>query len=183
MRNSVIARRYARALFEIACERDILESVTNEVTSFEESLQSNSRFRLFLISQDVSKKAKIARLESILEDRVSSVFLNFLFVLLRKKREAIFSDIAREYFWMVDEQKKRIHAFATTAVPLDSKATARLKSILDEAFGLDVQIDSLVDESILGGIVVSVKGQLLDGSLKGQLRRLKSQLLENTNLN
>jgi len=131
----------------------------------------------------VSKAEKRAKIETILQDRASNVFVNFLLVLLQKNRESIFSDIAREYQALVDQRQKRTRAAATTAVPLDDKAIARLKSVLDKAFDSDVRIDSEVDPSILGGIIVNVNGRLLDGSLKSQLRRLKSQLVENTNSN
>ena len=183
MRNTVIARRYARALFELARARDILGSITHEITSFEESLQSNAGFRTFLASQGVSKQEKRAKLETVLQDRMSNVFFNFLLVLLRKNRETIFADIAREFRQMVDQYYKRTHASATTAVPLDDKSMSQLKSALDSALGMNVQVENNVDESILGGIIVNVKGQLLDGSLRSQLERLKARLIQNTNSN
>jgi len=181
LRNTIIARRYAKALFEISSERSILERVFAEIVSFEESLKANTNFRLFMNSQDVSKKEKQAKLEKALQDRISNVFFNFLLVLLRKNRETILSDIAREFQWMVDKRQKRMRAFATTAVPLDKKAVKNLKAALDTAFGYDIQLQNHVDESILGGVIVNVDGKLLDGSLKSQLAILKSQLIEKTN--
>ena len=183
MKNAVIARRYAVALLELASESHILASVTSEVAAFEQNLQTTPGFRLFLVSQSVSKAEKRAKIETILQDRASNVFVNFLLVLLKKNRESIFSDIAREYQALVDQRQKRTRAAATTAVPMDDKAITQLKSVLDKAFDSDVQIDSDVDPSILGGIIVNVGGQLLDGSLRSQLQRLKTQLVENTDSN
>ncbi|MCZ6821079.1 MAG: ATP synthase F1 subunit delta [Calditrichaeota bacterium] len=181
MKHTVLAKRYARALFELAGEKNILVSVLKEVVSFEEDLRANANFRQFLYSQDVSKSEKQARMEEILQDRVSALFLNFLFVLLRKNRALIFPEIAMEFQAMVDRRNKRTRASAVTAVPLDDKAKAALKSVLDKALGLDVQVENEVDKSILGGVIVNLDGRLLDGSLRSQLRRLERQLVENRN--
>lgn len=183
MRNTVVARRYARALFELATEREILESISNEIISFEQNLQINPGFRHFLHSQDISKKEKRAKLEKVLQDRISNVLFNFLLVLLKKNRESIFLDIARDFRLLVDKHYNRTSASAVSAVPLDKKSIAKLKSTLDDAFGIDVRIDNRVDESILGGIIVNVDGRLLDGSLRSQLSKLKWQLIQNTGSN
>ncbi len=181
MKDIVLARRYAGALFEIAKERNILDTVQNEIISFGQNLESHSGFRLFLYSQGLSQKEKIAKVEERLQDSVSSVFYNFLLVLLRKKREAVFPTIAKEFQRLVDQENKRIWATTTSAVALDEQSLAQIKSLLDQAFKSDVRINNRIDESILGGIIVSVDGKLLDGSLKSQLDKLQSQLATNKN--
>lgn len=181
MKDTVLARRYARALFEIAQEQNILDSVHREIVSFEESLQTNEGFRLFLYSQDLSKKEKKEKLERVLQDRISNIFFNFLLVLLRKGRELIFESVAFEFNRLVDKNNRKVRATTTTAIPLDGPAATQLKSLLDAAFKADVEIQNRVDESILGGIIVNVDGQLLDGSIKNQLMRLASHLSEGRN--
>lgn len=180
MKETVLARRYARALFELARERDILVSIANEMASIEDNLQTDQRFRLFLYSQDLSKREKTEKMEKMLQDRVSNVFFNFLLVLLKKNRELIFSAIAKEFQALVDRHDKKTRASATTVVPLDEKSLSKLKFLLDETFKSDVRIDNEIDKSILGGIIVNIDGRLLDGSLRTQLRRLKSKLVETT---
>jgi len=181
LKDTVLAKRYARALFEIALERGVLDKISKEMKSFEHTLQTNQKFRIFLYSQDVSKKEKQAKIEAVLQDKVSNVFVNFVHVLLQKHREFIFSLIAREFFAMVDKHFKRIRASTTTAVPMDKRSLSKLKSILDKTFDADVHIENEVDETILGGIVVNVEGRLLDSSLSSQLRRLEAQLRESAN--
>lgn len=183
MKDRVLARRYAKALLYIAKERDVLDSVSNEVNAFNIGLQENPRFRLFLYSQDKSVKEKTKKLEEVLQDKVSNIFFNFLLVLLNKKREFIFTEIAREFQLMVDKYNKKTRAFATTAIPLDEKSLSSLKSVLDKAFALDVQLENKVDESILGGVIVSIDGKLLDASIKNHLQLLKSELLDKDRLN
>ncbi len=183
MKDIVLARRYAKALLDVANERNVLDSVSGEVNAFNIGLQENARFRLFLYSQDKSVTEKTNKLEEVLQDKVSNIFFNFLLVLLNKKREFIFTEIAREFQLMVDKHSKKTRASATTAVPLDEKSLSSLKSALDKAFALDVQLKNKVDKSILGGVIVSIDGKLLDASIKNQLQTLKGELLDKDRLN
>ncbi len=180
MKNTVLARRYAKALFELAVERKILDTIQNEVRSFSQSLDDNLQFRLFLFAQNISKKQKHERIERLIQDQVSNVFFNFVLVLLKKNREFIFPEIAKEFQYTVDKHHRKINALAITAIPLDEKSSANLKSLLDKTFDADVQIKNDIDASILGGIVVNVEGHVFDGSLQSQLARLKDDLVSNS---
>ena len=180
MKDTVLARRYAKALFELAVEKDKIDSIQNEVGSFGRSLEDNAQLRLFLFAQDVSKKQKREKLEKLLQGNVSKIFFNFLLVLLKKNREFIFPEIAREFESIVDKHHRKINALAITAQPLDERSSSKLKSLLDKTFDADVQISNDIDLSILGGIVVNVEGHVFDGSLQSQLARLKDDLIRNS---
>ncbi|MFQ5750457.1 MAG: ATP synthase F1 subunit delta [bacterium] len=181
MKENVLARRYARALFELAKERKILTNIRHEMEFFDESIDKNQDLRLLLSSHEISKKEKIKTIEKLLQDRVSNVFFNFILLLLKKNREVLYSAIAREFGVLFDKFNKRVRAKTITAVPLDAKLIYTLKNRLDRAYSADVQIDSLTDPSILGGIIVNVEGQVFDGSLQSQLSRLRYQLTEKIN--
>ena len=181
MRNTVLARRYARALFELAAERNILETIRNEVAFFARNLSENQDFRHFLFAQDVTKKQKRETIEKLIQDNVSNVFFNFILVLLKKNREFIFPEIAGEFKKLLDKYHRKIQASAITAQPLETELTSKLKSLLDKNFEADVQIENVVDPSILGGIVVNIEGHIFDGSLQSQLARLKDNLITNSN--
>jgi len=181
LKENVLARRYARALFELAHERGLLDKIHQEIASFAQSIRANVNLGRLLVSQNLTKKEKQRTLEQLFQDRFSNVFMNFILLLLKKNREAMFSTIAREFGKLVDKHHKRARATTTTAVPLDAQGQSKLKALLDSAFRADVQIDNRVDDTILGGIIVNVDGQVLDASLKSQLRRLRDQLSQNTN--
>lgn len=181
MRESVLAKRYAKALFELARDRNILDTIQEEVASFNQTMETNSDFRLFLQSQDISQNEKKRRIEQLLQDKVSNVFFNFVLVLLKKNREALFAAIAREFQRLVDKLHRKLPAKAVTALPLDSTTEAKLKDLLDKTFDADVQITSEIQPEILGGLIVNVEGHVFDGSLQNQLQRLRKELIERTN--
>ena len=181
MKERVLARRYARALFQIAVERGLLAQIQEEVDSLAEALHRNPDLRTVLRSQQISKTEKKSTLEHVLGDKASKVFLNFLYLLLQKNRERLFEIIASEFDRLVDQHQKRLRANAITAVPLDSEFVGKLKKLLDSTYQAHVDIENQVDPDILGGIIIRVDGQVFDGSLQSQLRRLRAQLVERTN--
>ncbi|MFQ5863714.1 MAG: ATP synthase F1 subunit delta [bacterium] len=181
MRENVLAKRYAQALFELAKEKGILESIRNEMELFNNNLQSNQPFRHFLNSQEINKREKARKIEALFQDRVSNVFFNFLLVLLKKNRQSIFSIIAKQFELIFDRYLKKVRASAITAVPLDECSLLRLKQTLSKRLDANVQIQNSIDPNIIAGIIIKVDGQVIDGSLKSQLNRLKYQLTENSN--
>ncbi|MFQ5636624.1 MAG: ATP synthase F1 subunit delta [bacterium] len=181
MKENVLARRYARALFEIALEGGALDKIHTEVGAFYQALQSSDELRVIVHSQEIKRQEKQQTVAELLHKRASKLFLNFFLLLLKKNREILFETIAHEFDIIVDRHKKKIRASAITAIPLDSQALSSLKGLLDKTYSADVAIDNNTDPSILGGIIVKISGQVFDGSLESQLKRLKSKLSENTN--
>lgn len=181
MKENVLARRYARALFELAQEKEILDNIHREVGFFDELLKANPRLRFFLNSPEIGVRDKKKVMEKLLLDRVSNVFFNFILVLLDKNRQLIFGNIVKEFQRIFDRYRKKLRASTITAIPLDEPSESRLKQFLSDAFNSDVQIDNRIDPNILGGIIVRVDGRVFDGSLKSQLQRLKRGLAEEPN--
>lgn len=175
-----MAKRYARALFELARERGIIEKIRQEIDLFLQSLQTNPALQHFLNSQEVSRSVKKKTMERLFQDWLSNVFFNFILVLLNKNRQSIFNRIAREFEVLYDKYTKKIRASTITAIPLDEGTLSSLKESLSRAYKADVEIENKIDPDILGGIIITVDGQVLDGSLQGQLRRLKYYLTENS---
>ena len=180
MKEDVLSRRYARALFELAKERQILANIRKEIEFFHDNLSSNQDLKQFLGAREISKKEKIRTIEKLFQDRVSNVFFNFVLLLLRKNRQVLFPTIFAEFGKLFDRHNKKVRARAYTAVPLEPLALANLKGFLDREFNADVEIENLTDLSIIAGLVVDVNGRVFNSSLQNQLGRLKRQLTEDS---
>jgi len=178
LRDTVLARRYAKALFDLALEKQVLDDIHKEVVTFSELLKNNQDLRLFFFAQDISHKQKANILARLLDHKVSKIFQNFMLILVRKGRASVFPTVVEELARLVDKYYKRIHAMTTTAVAIEDGLRERLKTTLDGIYGADVSISNKVDPAILGGIIVRIEGQVLDGSLYHQLQRLKKAMLE-----
>jgi len=178
LKETVLAKRYAKALFEISNEKGVLERIFQELETFEQTIERNGNLRLFWYSQDINRKKKFETAEMLLSKKFSDDLFMFILLLLKKNREYLFGVIVHEFRRLVDRFLKRIHATAITAFTLDEKPLTNLKTYLDNYFHADVHIENSVNPDILGGIIVNVEGRVFDGSLHSQLMRLKQQLKE-----
>ncbi len=181
MRETVLARRYARALFLLAVERDLVDKIHQELASFSEILKENRDLRLFLDAPQVDRAEKRQAIEELFQDRFSNVFFNFLVLLIEKGRQALFTHIVQQFEILFDRYRNRVRALAITAIPLGTHHLTRLQEALSSRLQSEVRIENRVDPDILGGMVVKIDGQVLDGSLRYQLERLGQSLLDHRN--
>jgi len=181
VRTHLLARRYARALYELALERNCLDIVAKEIESFSILLNRNARLRAYLFSPQVEKRRKMGIMDELTKTRFSSLMHNFLALLVRKGRQGFINEIAFEFGRLLDKKRKRIRATITTVISLSSGSIEKLKQTLAQALNAEVVLESKVDPSILGGLIVNLDGKVVDGSIRHQLQRL-AKFLKNENL-
>lgn len=178
MKERVLARRYAKALFEIALERNILGKVREELHAFAVLLEEHAPLRNFLLSSQHSRDAQKQGAEQALADRFSNVFFNFLQVLIDKRRQMLISEIVAAFEALHDRYIRKIRALAITAVPMDEKTLEQLRTALSKSLEMVMELQNRVDPEILGGLVLQVEGKVLDGSVRQQLARLHEKILD-----
>lgn len=181
MKEEILARRYAKALFETAQERKLLEKIRSELHNFAAALEENKAFADFFSSPEHSRADKRAAIEKVFQDRYSNVFFNFLAVVIQKGRHNAMAEIVKSFDELYDRFTRRTRALAVTAVPLDKKISDDLKVSLSKSLNKQVDLENRVDPSILGGIVLNIDGKVMDGSVKQQLERLRAQFLSSRN--
>ncbi|MHB8907893.1 MAG: F0F1 ATP synthase subunit delta [Syntrophales bacterium] len=179
MISSNIAKRYARAFFEIAGEEKRYEEYFNEMSRFSAVLQANRNLSEFLANPVFDQPDKKAVLESVLEKvPVSPLTANFLKLLVDKRRIGILSAIEGCYRELMDNALKKVRVTVSTAFPLTGELSGRLEKALGELTGREVEMTVSEDPTLLGGIVVRVGDTLYDGSIKTQLNNIRNLLGE-----
>jgi F-type H+-transporting ATPase subunit delta len=171
-----VARRYARALFELAAQQSSLDGILQEVNEFGRILADDRRLRAFLLSPLVEKSYKIRALEQAVNGRVSPLFHRFLLLLVRKGRQDLYQEIAFEMGRLYDSLKNRSRATVLSAIPLTVDQLEAVRQRLAKASQSEVLVDNKVDPAILGGLVVRMNDQVLDASVAHQLERLRKEL-------
>lgn len=180
MREETVARSYAATLLALA-ERHEGMAVYGEASSLVANLLDEiPDFRLFLETPRISTAAKKAALEKAFSERVPTIFLNFLQVVLDKRRQRLLGAIAREYAVLVDERLGRTHAEVTVARPLGAESLARIEAALGPVLGGEVIAHERVDPGILGGVVVRSGDRVWDGSIRRRLEAMRTTLLHAT---
>jgi F-type H+-transporting ATPase subunit delta len=172
-----LAKRYAKALVEVAAASDELEGVREELTDFAEILRGQREFRTFVENPSVRGRDKVAVLEKIVATLgLRPLTTTFLRILLEGGRLVALEGILRAYTTLMDERLGRVRAMVTAATPLPAEQQERLRRRLAEVTGKQVYLEIHDDPSLLGGLITQIGSLVYDGSVRTQLLRLREEL-------
>lgn len=168
------ARRYAMAIFEIAEENNTLNSWKEDFEKIEVVFQDKV-LTAFLNSPSIYFEDKARLLKQRLGD-LKPFSLNFLLLLVSKRKANLFNGIYEEYRVLVNNYLGIQLAKVKSAVALSEKEKVSVAEWISKFTGKKVVIEAEVDSSLLGGIVARIEGKLLDGSIRSKLTTLRNEL-------
>ncbi|MBN1436522.1 MAG: ATP synthase F1 subunit delta [Sedimentisphaerales bacterium] len=171
-----IARRYARALFELALERDQLEPLRQEIEDFAELFKQNDDLRGFLTNAGIHHRHKSDVVGRVFADRLSELVMNFLQVVIAKERAGLLLEMCQEYVELDDEHAGRVHGVLVTAVALGPEELEELSQRVGASIGKEVTLSNRVDATILGGSILIVGERVWDNSVRENLHRFSQHL-------
>lgn len=174
MIRDIAAKRYAEAAYLIA-QQDGTPDAWSAGLSNLSALFGDEEAQQIFESTRVSAADKLALVEKALAG-VDPLVMNLARLLLRRGKTALAPQIAEAFQELVDEANGISHATVTSAVPLTDQDLKAVERRLREITGGPVTVETRVDESILGGLVVRIGDRLIDGSTMSRLRALKRQL-------
>lgn len=177
MKDIRVARRYAAALFGVARRDNILDAVAQDLTLVSRFLDEVAYLRAVLMQPMVSVARKNTVVDEAFGDRVTASTLNFLKLLIRKRREDLIGECIREFRGLLAEHTNTVDAEAWTAVPMTVAQQEELVRSLHTLTGKKVRLVAEVDRTLVGGVVVRLGDTVIDGSVRGKLERLERQLL------
>jgi len=173
------ARRYAKALVEIAEKQGLLDETGEELAELAETLE-HPELRKVLMNPRFSRQARTGIIDSILESAgASELMRKFARLVAEKDRIAELPAIAERYQSQADKMKGRVRAQVRTAFDLPESAREELRKKLSEVSGKDVLLEVEKDESLIGGVVCRMGGVVMDGSIRNQLKNLRENLSAN----
>jgi F-type H+-transporting ATPase subunit delta len=168
-----LAGRYATALFELARDERQLEAVSASLASLREALRDSDDLRVLvsspLVTREEATRGIAAAAGAMQLDAITS---NFLGVLAHNRRLSQLSQIIRAFNLLAANHRGETTAEVTSAHPLTDDQVAALRTNLKNRLGRDVSVDLSVDPAILGGLVVKVGSQMIDGSIRTKLNTL-----------
>lgn len=176
MNNRAVPRRYAQALLMIALEKDALDQYEQELKTFAGILEAETRLTAVLDNPKVLPEVKKKLLEQIIQGRVCPVVFNFLCLIVDKKRESNYLDIIKEFSRYADEARHIVDAEVRSVVALTEKDFRNLEVRLGKATGSKVRLTSVIDPSLIGGLVVRIGDTVIDGSIVKRLSLLRNRL-------
>ena len=174
---SGVAGRYAAALFELAEEQKKLDEVAAEIAVIRSLLAESDDLRRLVASPVLGRDAQGKALLAVLEKAgVSVLTRNFAGVVARNRRLFVIDIMCIGYRQLLAAARGEITAEINTALPLTDSQRTSLEQELRSAVGSKVTLDTRVDASLLGGMIVKVGSRMIDSSLRAQLQRLEISL-------
>ncbi|MBN8611618.1 MAG: ATP synthase F1 subunit delta [Deltaproteobacteria bacterium] len=177
--SSVAARRYAKALYELASESKQVEKVRQDLTDLAKTFETNAELRQLVenpaFGPEAKKKAIVALAQRM---GAAPVLISTLKLLVDRRRIGALGDISEAFTTIAERKSGRVRAEIITATPLPDAYYAQLEKTLSEVTGRQVTILKRTDPSIIGGVVARVGDTVFDGSIANRLKDIKQQLLE-----
>lgn len=179
MNDSKISVRYARALFESAEEKGLLDQIRKDM----EEIQKVSRvheFSVVLASPVIKPSQKLKMMEEMLSGQVDELTLSLLKLVIRNGREEYIPGIARYFTDLYKKHKGIVSATFTSATPVSKALRDKVEKVVREALETQVELVTGDNEELIGGFVIRIEDQQYDASVARSLKEVKSQLLKSS---
>jgi F-type H+-transporting ATPase subunit delta len=172
-----LAGRYALAVFELAQEERTVETVAGDFATLKALMTESPELTRLIRAPVFSREEQATGMNGVLH-RMEAAPLTRRFILLLASKRRLFAlaDIIRAYASLVAKQKGEMSAQVTSARPLSNDETAELKSILRAKLSKDVNLETRVDPSLLGGLIVKVGSRMIDSSLRTKLNGIRTAM-------
>ena len=181
MTNRTAAIRYARALLDVALkERTDPQAIESELSDFVNLFKVHPALDKVMLNPAVPvprKRAAVAEIVKIAS--LSSVTGKLLVLLAERDRLGILPELLEAYRERLLDHQKVVRAELTTAVALAPERADQIKQTLAKATGRSVRLKTVVDPSLIGGLIARVGGTVYDASVTRQLQKMKDRLQEN----
>lgn len=173
---SVIAKRYADALFLLAKEQGQENTVLDELQQVLQIVEAHPRFIAILNHPHISVNEKKTLLSNVFKGALSTISHNFLQLLVDKGRQNIFAPIVQAFETLVNDARGVTTGDVVTVVELTPEEREQLETAFTAKLGTRVELKNVIDKDIKGGVLVRIGDRVYDGSVVGKLNRFTRQL-------
>ncbi|TBV82264.1 MAG: F0F1 ATP synthase subunit delta [Desulfobulbaceae bacterium] len=177
MKNTVLAKRYAKALFAVGQEDGAFVAYAEVLNQMAGLFTDLPEVKDALISPLYPEDVRLKVMESLVRALgAPQVMVNFGKLLMEKKRAIILPEIAGAYQAMVDQEHNLVRGTVVSVTELAPELNEKVKAALEKVTGKRVELTNRIDPAIIGGMVVRVGDLVLDGSIRSQLVELKESI-------
>ncbi len=176
MNDSKISVRYAKALFDSASEQGLLDTVRKDMLHLQE-LCKMEEFEYFLSSPIIKESQKRKAMKAILEEKVHSLTLALLDLVLNNNRELYIPGIARNFEDKYKREKGIKSAVLVSAAAVDTSVKEQISAILKKALNSQIELRTEENKDLIGGFVINIDNQQYDASVARKLKNIEKKLL------
>lgn len=180
MNNPRLARRYAKSIIDLSIERNQLNEVHDDMLLLNSICEKSRQFLVMLKSPVISADKKYKIIQSLTSGKISKTTQTFIKLLSSKNRESNLPDIITSFIKQFNAIKGIHKVKLTTAVPVSDEIKKSFINKIESSASINnIELQSVVDEKIIGGFVLEMDGKLVDASILRDLNDVKKQFQNN----
>ncbi len=171
-----VAKIYANALLLSVVEKGMIDVAYDQFKSLKELLAKDKSLVNFLSAPQVLDENKLSLVRDVFSSRMEKLFVEFLVVLIDKNRVNFLPQVIDEFTRLVEAKRGIGRVTVITAVPLVEDERVRLKDKMQKKTNLEIILEEKVDPSIIGGMIIILHNEIIDGSVSHGLNAVEEQL-------
>jgi len=173
-----VAKTYSQALFEVGLENNNLDVYMEELKIVRDMFKEHPNFYEILTSPKFNTEEKKKIVDEVFKDKATDEISNFMKIIIDKRRVKNLNSIVAQFENLIYEHKGIVKATAVTTVLLGKDEKDSLIKKLESITGKKVELINEIDKSLLGGVLIKLGDQVIDGTLRGKLNNLQNSLKE-----
>jgi F-type H+-transporting ATPase subunit delta len=176
MSSASVAKRYARALFDAAVEQKAVEAVLQDLKTAVTSIANEPAFQDLLLHPNVDTSVKEELLQKVFGGKVHELVMGVLILIVKRDRSDMLTFLLSEYTKIANEHSGKTTAIVYSPLPLTEQEAQSVANTFGTVTGKKVEIENVLEPTLIGGIQVRIGDRIYDGSLSGKLSRLQKTL-------
>ncbi len=176
---TIISKRYAQALFDLALEMNKLERVSENMKLVSKVTNENPQLRRLLASPVISIGKKLVILKKIFEKHLDILSFRFIQLVTRKERQIYLRSITDNFNVLYKKYKNILTVHLKTAYKIDEATMRKLQIIAGQKVKMNIEMIEEIDKSLIGGFIMNIGDYLYDASLKKKFKLLSETFSKN----
>lgn len=176
MNVSLVSERYAKALFELALEKNAVDEVYQDSLLITDACEHSRELKLLLKSPIINSGKKITILKEIFTGKVNLMTLSYLLIMVKKKRESFIPAIAVQLVELYQEYKNILTVHFKSPVLPDEATKKQVITLMKQYSGADIDLKTEIDASLIGGFVLNWQDKQYDASIRREIDNLRSSI-------
>lgn len=178
MLSETVVERYARAIYEVAAESGEVAALGGHLEALSQLYWESGPLREALHNPAIPQANKVNLLQALAGSGAPAVLIAFLNLVVANNRSELLGSVGVSYARLHDQARGIRRATVTTALPLSDEQAERLAESLARVFNSPIEVEAIVEPETIGGLCVQVDDLLIDGSIRGRLKRLQDQFAQ-----
>ena len=171
-----IAKRYARAIFDIASEDQSYDDWLNKLKLISDT-RAEVNFANLLNSTKLSFSKKMNLIDDVFSNKLNKLQLNFLKLLTKNQSFFIIQDIYKLFLGLVEKRNNLIRVTVTSPYKISDDLKNQILNLVNDISGSDSIIEEKIDSELIGGVVIRLGDTVIDGSMKNKVKQLRRELV------